>query len=309
VYNTGGNVGGSIGWNLYENGNSVILVSRTTSSKPNTFSYSSTGMSTGTITLIKLASNQNEQYILQNNWNGAIVDFNPSTEFNKYRIVYNQDTSIDFYIFDHVRNEYVVVHHIERSIITNPNFRIATSIINVGVTQASSTLQIKNMSGFTLGTPMSNIFPVYTQSVVKTLTANTTTNILSMRNRQEMNGLINMSYIVLETISIANECSKFIIINIILNPTTIGIGTTGNYPQWTYANQLESLVEIDTNATSYTGGKLVYSKSIGKDSYLSEDIYDLNLKLNSQDIFVISVTTQAGGAGDISLSLVRRELQ
>lgn len=315
-YNSSGILGGTVGWFLIENTNELYFIARTDGERnTGAYTYSSTGTSAGTFSRIYAGSSQVITYIPQSSWNGIspMVNNVSPQNFNEYQIQYSYNDSIKWLIRNPDTLQFEVVHSLSllntpNEPISNPNFQLASSILSLSASITPTTMEVSNMGAFTSGKINTSLYPFYAINSFKTLSASTSTNILCLRNRRVVNGTINMNEIILETVSVSNEAGKFITLFIYLNPTTIGAGTTADYPQWVYENETESLVEYDINSLTHTGGKLLFSQSVGKTNDISNNLFPKNLRLSPGDNYVFCIETQSGGGGDVNIAVSWREI-
>jgi hypothetical protein len=121
-----------------------------------------------------------------------------------------------------------------------------------------------------------------------------------VKNRIQINGYANQSEIFVDSLNLAVDGTKSVIVKLISNPTTLSADTTADYTDSQLFGATNLLV-TDIKTASYTGGKIIGSYVIPKDGGLSLDFSGKELYLTKDDTLI--VTAQSATSNTISLAM------
>jgi hypothetical protein len=146
---------------------------------------------------------------------------------------------------------------------------------------------------------VSRVEPRYSFSGTREFTTEDTEyNVLSLKCSREINGFASQEEIFISDLSVSADLGKNVIIHIYLNPTSLGNGTTADYPIW-MSNGTFSGVETDVNSNSHTGGTLLYSTTLGKTGTLELDVRSREILLEVGDTITITAQPVSQTSGDV----------
>jgi hypothetical protein len=176
--------------------------------------------------------------------------------------------------------------------IYNPSLPVHAECTNSGNT-SSLVLKTASMSAFTEGLEKqfgtSNSF--YQES-----THSTEESLFNILNKSTIGSTTNRVRVYLKNLSVANDVNKLARYNIYLNPT---YDTT---PSWTDVESTNSVVQTDVAATWQSGGKLLFTASVGKDSGAFFDLDNLDLFLAPGDSIAITSVNATSGLMSAALN-------
>jgi hypothetical protein len=292
------------GYTVTHNGSKITFAADSLGNQTGTFSLSSTGTLAGTFTETAAGQNATDTFIEQADWNIDAMDGAGSSGMtldaqkgNVYKIdfQYLGYGALNFYVENSNTGLFQKVHQIKfantytKPSLLNPTFKIGWFSANTTGTTSKS---IYGASGalFLQGIkrPFRDIDSHENEKSIST----TETNILSIRNRSEIGGTINLTEILLEYVSFAVEGTKPAVFRIYKN------ATLGGEPDWTYHDENESPVEYDTAGTTVTNvsGTTIElgNFALGKSDSLSWDFSKYNVVISRNDVITISGRTISG---------------
>jgi hypothetical protein len=205
---------------------------------------------------------------------------------------------VTFYVEDPSDGTYSPVHRIEYAnnftvpSIYNPNLPMSAKVTNTGNT-TNLTLKSASMAGFCEG-KVEELGVV--NSHVESSTHSTETAFFHLRNKGTYITLTNRINCVLKLLSVGNDANTLSTFRVYSNATLSGVAS------WADINGDDSVMEYDTVQTYTSGGKLLFSGIVGKDSGAVFNLADLNITVNPNDI--ITVTSESGGSGAQAADLV-----
>ena len=301
------------GWSTEHIGNQVIFQSAAiVAPLPGTYSYSSSGASTGTFVQSQAGVIATNNDVLQVDWNGnseMITQLNPLL-FNTYEIEYTWlgGGNINFRVLNGRDGKYETVHQYVFANISSipsieqPNMFAGAATISLGSTTAL-TLTTTGIFGGTYGNTRV-VTPIYGVDNERTISANTETVVIAVKNRRTVNDVVNQSEVFIERISGAVDGNRAVKIKVVKNPTTLGANTTGDYDDFQYVNETESLSLFDTTALTFTGGEILDEFFVGKDGNLAIDYYLRELELFQNDIIIFTAFSTATNVVNLSVTLL-----
>lgn len=306
-------------WVATGNDSTILFIAQSVGAKSGTYSFSSTGTAAGTFSQVAAGAAVNDTWYPQSTWNvnrcnGSgpfAMTLNPQN-INVYEIKYQYlgAGNLDFSIENPADGRFALVHRIQYAgnfqspSITNPSYKVGVFAASLGSTTNLSAYS-SSMAAFLQGREVETKNPDG-HSNSRTGVGTTLTNILSIRVRQEINGIIQLKEVLPHLLTYAGEGTKPIAFECLLNPTLAGD------PDWQYheGNTTNTIVEImDTSVTvSHNDGvtQEVANPQIGKSGNGAINLEALGVRLKRGDVLTIAGKATSGTA-DISASIIWKE--
>lgn len=294
---SGGFANVGVGWDAYEEGASVLFISRTTGSLSGTYSYNSSNGSTGSFTSIQTGVSAEDTWIKQRNWNidRAIGDHDLPVVNPQKGNVY--EINLQWLGFGNITvkmehpnvGTFFGLHQIKYSnkntltSLLNPNLPLYMSVKKTGSDSTNSiSIQTASMGLFVMGDnnrvlgPRLGIVNSYS-TTSGALTGGTYYNILAIRNMLVFNNVKNHNEIYILGLSISFNAGSSI--------TRGGVFTFFTQPAldnsagltWTKRNQYVSTVEYCKDTVTFTGGNELLSIPISPNQSMIQLVTDLEL--------------------------------
>jgi len=306
-----GNYGGL--WTAYSMGGATPYVLFVAASPaPRAGAYSVVGTSiVGTFTRPQAGVAPTQVFTPQTSWNIDPMDGSgPSgvtlvpTNGNVYGVAHHYDFgAVDFSIEQASFGRFINVHRIKypntatRPIVDNPNLPMSWFAMSFG---SITNLAVKGVSaaGAVQG-PIQLNGPRRGVSATKGSLGASYTPILSIRNPLAFNSKINVGEVYLRYLSIAAEGNKPSDYVLIWNPTYITVA-----PAWQDVDTGVSLLQYDTAATAYSGGREVFAVSLGKSASQVVTFDALELVLIPGEVVMIAGKTSGTVEADTTLTFI-----
>lgn len=288
-----------VGFDAFQNNDIVTISFTSDGAKSGTYSSSSTGTLAGTFTQVTAGVGGTDDFVEQDDWNHSPpAGFDP-TKGNQYQITYSTGYgNINYYIFDHNNGQWIKVHTVEWQNnqdavnLNNPSLRAIVYCYSIGATTNAS-VYCPFISAFISGEAVITRNP-RSFSNTKSI-AGTETCIFQLRNRKVYNGIQNQAEILPVRLTVSNEGSKNVTIRISGNPT---VGGTPNFQD--VGTNLIS--EVDTAATTRTGGRPLDSLTVGPGQSADVDLSDI-VAPPTLRLVVSAVKPGGGAASDVTASI------
>lgn len=290
-------------WRVEQINDEVHIISTSVGDKTGTFSV--TGASTCTIVEITAGKLKTDNHTAQSSWNVRTTPFTgfDPTELNIYKIQFGYlgIANIKYFIYNPETAEWVLVHQVKwanANSVTHlgtPNLKIGWTAASLGSTGSNLTVEGASASIMMEGDEIlqNDVHAVEaTQSAVGT----TSVPVLDLRNRITFGKVFNLSKIIPLRLSVDNDHTKGIIIEIWKNATLSG---TTNYQKVDDT----STVVYDVDATGYTGGKFVDGFTIGANNSRDISLKEVLPNILPDETLVITAKT-ASGTGAIVTSIL-----
>lgn len=306
-------------WIATGNDSTILFIAQSVGAKSGTYSFSSTGTAAGTFSQVAAGAAVSDDFIPQTSWNVNKCDgsgpfamtLNPQN-LNVYEIKYQYlgAGNIDFAIENPADGRFVVVHRVQYAgnyqtpSITNPSYKVGLFAASLGST-TNLNVYGASLAAFLQGPEIETKNPDGHANSITGI-GTTSTNILSIRVRQEINGIIQLKEVLPHLLSYAGEGTKPIQFNVLLNPTLAGD------PDWQYheGNTTDTIVEImDTSVTvSHNNGvtQEVANPVIGKSGNGIVDLEALGIRLRRGDVLTVAGNATSGTA-DLTASIIWKE--
>jgi hypothetical protein len=299
-----GNADATIGaqWHFEQNGDTVNVLAKSVGDKTGTFSFSS-ATATATVAESRAGAAKTEMRVAQASWNrNAAASLDP-TKINVYEIRYGflGAANMTFHWLDPAVGDFVKVHEMEHAntgVITNignPALKVGwvsssvSSTTNLTVQGASALLAIEGEEVVT-ETPHSTFFE--DTGVTATLS-----NILTLRCRQVYGDRVNLGEIEPVDISVDNDSTKGIIVEVIKNTALGGV------PNYSYIDQTNSIAEVDTSGTTITGGTLIDTFTVPSGGDADIDLLRLKQFILPDETLTVAAKLTGGASTKVTASI------
>lgn len=301
------------GWNVENIGNDIVFQAHNVGAKSGTFSFTSDGASVGSFTQLKAGAALSSSYVTKANWNGSssMINTLDPLKRNMYEIEYSWYGvgNILFKILNPITGRYELVHSMSfANTVTLPSLTQPNMFCQMGVASLGSTTALTNyitgQFGATLG-KINVIAPIYGVSNKRTIPANTEQVIITVKNRNTINGYSNQSEIYIERISAVINGSKPVHIKVIKNPTTLSNSTIADYTNYKYIEKDQSIGLYDKDSLKYTGGSIIDEFYIGKNGLIYLNLKNKEYELYQSDIIIF--TAESGNTNTVEISVTLLE--
>lgn len=256
--------------------------------------------------------NGNQTSINQNNFNVDKLDgtgptgiiINTGININVFRIYYQwlSAGNISFQIENPSTGLFETFHEIQyanafSSVSTyNPSFRIFAITSNF-LTAANYTMNIPCATVLMQGGEWLTNGVVFSRSNTKNIS--TETNILTIRNKTSYQSKTNRTIVKIKSLSFSSDGTKGFIFRGYINTTLGGV------PAYTDISTNTSVCDVDTAATTVSGGRQVVSFSISKTDNSNIEVDNLYIYIYPGDTF--TMTAQSSSVGDAFASIIFSE--
>lgn len=279
-------------WATDQIGSTIIISALSDGAKSGTYSFSSS-TATGTIAQNTAGVTKTSDFVAQNDWNQNTLSswetpLNPQNG-NVYRIKYQYlgFGDIVYEVEDPEIGDFVEVHKIKYAnnntltSLSNPSLRFGMYSANITNT-TSITTRCSSVAMFVEGTPVKTRNPRADKNT-QTITTSAYTNIISIKNRTTYNYKNNQVEIEPILLTIANESTKNLRIELRGNPTFSG--------ETNFSEIGTNLVSLkDTTANTVTGGRLLGAFTVGGGG---SEVIDLTLlQISVPPTLTISISGQ-----------------
>jgi hypothetical protein len=244
---------------LFTANNNQVVASSRFSAPAGAFAFTS-GTATAAWTQEAAGALVTPEFIAQADWNGESVGIFDPQKLNVYKIQleYLGAGGIQFFMENSADAQWVLVHTIAYASlhnapsVSNPSFRVgwvSQNITNTTEVEVSGA----SMAGFIQGIKVVTNESRSIISTNATLSATTLTNMLTIRNRQVVDGKRNRTHIDALIASAFAESTKGSRLEVIRG-ATLGAGNTFNY-----IDKTSSISEFCDTPVTVTGGSIVTS--------------------------------------------------
>lgn len=300
------------GWTAWAVGSTVVFQSWDANSRTGTYSLSAATTAVGTFAQSVVGAAATETWIPQASWNGLdIFDGNgltgvtlDPTKGNVFQIDYQWlgFGGIAFYIEDPDDREFHLVHTIHyANANTTPSLSNPTLPIGVFAENTTNTTDLvvktASMGGFTDGAP-APIGPRRGQDAAVTLGATSAeAPFLTIRSKNVYQGRPNTVTTKLLEVAASADHSKPVEIVFYANATLTGASFT-DYDANT------STLEIDTAATAFTGGTLLFSIPLGRQGQIAISLANDRLAglISAGNSITTTIKPKSGNSAEATVS-------
>lgn len=245
-----------------------------------------------------------EFWTYKDQWNvRPDIDIDPNMG-NVYRIKmqYLGYGNSEYYVEDPQTGDLVLVHtdrYVNRNVVpsvNNPIFRIGWVIRNTGNT-TDLTLKGASAAGFIEGMVLPDATP-RGLFAAQTGVGLTRTNIVSFRNRDDYKNQLNKLSIIPQLLSFSTDSAKFAVFEVVVNP----VPTAGQFINWQYLDQANSLMEYASNNYTLASGIVVATFVVDATGSRDIDISKLVKQHYPSDYYSIAARITTGAASQMAVS-------
>lgn len=287
------------GYEALQNGSTITVSAKSDGAKSGTWSLSSTGAATATVTQLTAGVAKTSDHYPQASWSGSVFStFDPSLG-NNYQIKYNNGYGVIKYYVQNPSGDWDLVHEVSfPSTGTDENFGNPSLHVGAYAASVGSTTDCSVYCGFVAAsvnvqnekTRNPRGFD-YTKSI-----STTETNLLTLRCRRNYNGMTNQSEIEPLVLTLANDGTKSAIFYLRTNPTV------GGEPD--FANAGTNLIsEVDVAGTTVTGGTLIAPFTVAKGQSITVDLTAFEIAVPPTLRLTVSAKMASGAAADLTAAL------
>lgn len=292
-------------WYIQHIGATVVFVARGVGARSGSYSATSTGALTGTITQTKAGASATEAWTAQASWNIDTASWLDPTKGNLYRFefAYLGYGPLIYSVFHEDRRVWVPVHAIDwqnnntQTNIGNPSMRVGWVSASLGSTTNLTVAGASAMAGLQGVKNYARSFGGYGVATGVT----TETQVLTVQVRREFGGRACNAVLKPLVLSIGTDSTKGAIFRLLRNPTVSG--TTAH----AYVDKTESIALTDTAGTTVSGGRLLGVYSVGPSGRATISLSDQNMFQIAGDELVITAQVTSGAASEMTASLVWEE--
>lgn len=269
------------------------------------------GSSVGTFTQINIGVADTDLWVAQSDWNidkldgtgksGMVLDVSKG---NVYQIQYQWlgFGKLNFFIESDTTGNLILVHRINYTnnntsvSLRKPSLRPLFACASLGSTTPLY-MKVGSFAGFNEGIIDYSYLPRWSVSNSKSISSNTETVILVIRNKLLINGIINTSEMLVDHVDVATDGTKSVIIRVYVNCIN-GAGTTTDFTNFLEVSPNTSTTVYDITSDTKTNGFLVDSFVIQKvGNGFSEHQYFLERNES------VTITAESTGASDVICSI------
>lgn len=306
-----------LGWSAFVNNSTVIFEAWSAGDKAGTFSLvdtDATGVVGAFAETLAGVSTTNE-WVAQASWNMDVMDgTGPSgvtldpTKLNVYKIQFQYlgAGAIEFDIENPATGRFTKVHRIQYAnaniipVLINPTLPLHMMSKNISNT-TNLTIKSGSMAGFVEGRE-SDVGLIKGTDNVKTSVGTTQTNILTIKNNIVYQGKLNRVKVRIDGVNVSSDGTKLVTIRLIKNPVLNGT------PAFANLNSNTSVISIDTDGTTFTGGTEILALQLGKTDSKEIPLKQFKIDLLPGEMIMISGAANNAGTSDIGASIHWREL-
>lgn len=287
-------------WYADQVDDTVIISALSDGAKSGAYSFSSS-TATGSIAQDTAGVTKTSEFVAQDDWNGETVAWLDPSKGNVYQIEYQYLGFGDIrYLIEEPRSgRFVNVHTIQYSnshttpSLGNPSMHVGLYCVSLGST---TDLVVKSASfgAFTQGKrePTRNPRAASNTQAVGT----SFTNVLALRNRRTYNGLVNQVEIEPRLLTIANEGTKNIEVEV---RSTTDPGVEMDFTE----NGTNLVSDISTTAATVTAGRLLAAFTVSGGASEFIDLSALRIRVPPTLNLIIQAKKSSGTAIDVSVGL------
>lgn len=281
---------------ITSNGNAVFLMNRTPGPQ-GVFTYAGTTGLVGSFVQEAAGVDVQVDIVKQTEWNQDKVTWLNPQGGNVYEIKFSYlgFSSIEFWVKDPTTNENTLVHIYQYKdqvtpIVRNPTFRIGWVARNLG---SGTNVTVMGASAMSANEGLV-INDNQTRAVenIDVDISNTLTNVLTLRNRFHFGDIINRATVKPVLLSFATDATRGAIFSIVANPKF------GGDMIYSYIDRQNSIVEVAYDTQEITGGQIVASFNVTRDTPLNLASADFQTFLEPDQEFAIAAKRKTGGTNE-----------
>lgn len=284
----------------------VIVSAQDASSRSRTYTYSSSGASTGIVTQNRAGKAKTEAHVAWYDWNGegAFNGFDPSLG-NVYKISYQYlgFGAIKFYIENPEDGEFDLVHTIKYPntdtvpSLGQPSLRALIYSASLGSTTDLS-VKCASYGAFIQGlAPRGTRNPRGYQSTQSVSTS--FTNVITFRNRRTYNSRYNQIEILPKILTVSNESTKNVVVQILASTGDPFAGDT-NFQE--VGSDLITDVDITANTLNASGYRVLQSYTVSGGGSLNVDLDNSDIVVPPSLKFIVVARVTSGTSANVTAS-------
>lgn len=287
-------------WDAYQTGSTVEISALSDGAKSGSYSFSSS-TATGSIAQNTAGVTKTSDFIAQTAFNGTVPSGFDQSKGQTYQIVYQTGYGdIMYQIYDWNRGSWVTAHKIENNNgSTGPALRNASLHAGLYATAIGATSNVDVYASYLNGFVHSASKETRNPRAFKNtkLVSTSLTNVLTIRTRRVYNGYINQAEISPVFLSVANESTKNVEVEIRGNPTVAG---TKNYQD--VGTNLISQSEV-AGTTVTTDGRLLAAFTLAGGTTATINLKELNIQIPPTLNFVVAAKVNSGASANVTAAL------
>lgn len=282
-------------WGVTQNGATVQFASRSDGEKAGAYTFSATGIAVGTFSRTTAGVTKTTSFTPRTAWNVNTCDWIDTTKGNVFQIdfQYLGYGNIFFYVEDPETGNFVLVHKLKyananvKPSLGNPSLHCGIFAASLGST-TPLTITSACVAAFLEGTPAKTRNP---RSFANNKSVGTTlTNLFTVRNRDVFGGKANQVELTPLLLNVFTESARGANIQLITGAT---LGGDTNY---SYVNESNLVAEIDTTATTVTGGTSIVSLQIAGNSSSQIQLADFLIRIPPEVTITVAAAVNSGAA-------------
>jgi hypothetical protein len=302
------------GWNAEAVGDTVIFTSFDSGDKAGAFTLSAAATAVGTFAETVAGAAPTEAVVAQTSWSedkAAGAETLPSLTFtngNVFQIRYQWlgFGAIEFSIENPSTGRFVLVHRIEYAnsatipSIDNPTLPLCVFAGNTSNT-SDIVVETSSLAGFVEGKDVDLGFLNSAENGITNLGA-TELPILSIRNKRVFQSKLNRARIAPLFVALATLSTKPVIFRVRVDTTLTGS------PSFSDVAASTSMVATDTSASGVSGGNVILTTVLGKESAEIIDLTSLRARLLPGELITITAQAASGTNQEVNVSITWDEL-
>lgn len=289
-------------WNIQAVNNTVVFQARGDGARSGTYSLTaSAGPLAGTYTQLHAGVTKTEDWTPQASWNVNTCSWLDPSKGNIFKLEYAYlgYGPLKFSVFNPATRDFTLAHVVDwpnanvKPNFNNPSMRVGWVSASLGST---TNLTVAGASGMLALQGKAGNWRPFGHSATKA-SVTTQTAVLAISSRYQFNGRANAGIAHIKSIAIATDSTKGAIFRIYRN------ATLGGTPQWSYEDQNESIMLVDSSATTVSGVPVLATYVVGPSGSATIDLQELDLDLVAGDNFVITAERVSGAAAEMTASV------
>jgi len=293
-------------WNIQAADNRVVFQYRGDGSQNNAYSLiASTGPLAGTFARTHAGATKVEEWTPQANWSEDTCPWLDHTKGNIFKMEYAYlgYGPLKFSIFNPAIRDFQLVHVIDyanehtKPNFNNPSMRVGWVAASLGST---TDLTVAGASGMLALQGRSGSWRPFGHAGTKT-TVTTERVVLSLQTRYQFQARANAGIAYIKSIAIATDSTKGAIFRVYKNAAIAGT------PQWTYEEEDESIMLVNSSGTTVSGSSVLGTYVIGPSGSSQINLEELDIDMVAGDTFVVTASYISGSGADMTASVVWEE--
>ncbi len=287
------------GWDANAVGNTVVFISWCAGARSGTYDLTDATSAVGSYAQTEAGVDDVETIVAQTAWNGDKMDgtglsgmtLDP-TKGNVYQIKYQDGFGdIEFFVEHDTDGRLELVHRIQYAnanttlSIDNPTLPLYAGALN-GSNTTNLTLNVGSLMGGILGREV-ELGPRHGTTVTSaTFTSGTERPVLTIRNREVYQSVVNRTSMILSFAGLSQDGTKTGTVKFTFNATLTGASFSD-------VSANTSVAQVDTAATVISGGTVAFAQGIARTDKTLFELSDEDVILHPGDSLTISLIANA----------------